>query len=169
MSDSIALWPAAAERPPPAVLELWPFLSSVRRARGLDERPAPRLGRFAVKRAARIVPAYWLAMLGSFWLLSGTGHDYEVSARQLPLFAAFAQNYVGATAGKRDPPMWSLVVGVSFYIATSSRCRACRKAGDDGVGLVDDVVVGEAHDAIAGGGERGVLAAVAAEGRFRAV
>ena len=49
-------------------------------ASALDERPAPRLGRFAVKRAARIVPAYWVAMLGSFWLLSGTGHDYEVSA-----------------------------------------------------------------------------------------
>ena len=84
-------------------------------ASALDERPAPRLGRFAVRRAARIAPGYWVAMLGSFWLLSGTGHDYEVSAGQLPLFAAFGQNYVGAAAGKLDPPMWSLVVEVSFY------------------------------------------------------
>jgi peptidoglycan/LPS O-acetylase OafA/YrhL len=84
-------------------------------ASGLDERPAPRLGRFAVKRAARIVPAYWVAMLGSFWLLSGTGHHYEVSVGQLPLFAVFGQNYVGAVEGKLDPPMWSLVVEVSFY------------------------------------------------------
>jgi peptidoglycan/LPS O-acetylase OafA/YrhL len=84
-------------------------------ASALDERPTPDLGRFAVKRAARIVPAYWVAMLGSFWLLSGTGHGYEVSAGQLPLFAAFGQNYVGAVAGKLDPPMWSLVVEVSFY------------------------------------------------------
>ncbi|MGZ6674525.1 MAG: acyltransferase family protein, partial [Solirubrobacteraceae bacterium] len=84
-------------------------------ASALDARPTPRLGRFAVKRAARIVPAYWVAMLGSFWLLAGSGHDYEVSAGQLPLFAAFGQNYVGAVAGKLDPPMWSLVVEVSFY------------------------------------------------------
>jgi peptidoglycan/LPS O-acetylase OafA/YrhL len=84
-------------------------------ASALDDRPTPRLRRFAVKRAARIVPAYWVAMLGSFWLLSGTGHGYEVTAGQLPLFAAFGQNYVGAVAGKLDPPMWSLVVEVSFY------------------------------------------------------
>jgi peptidoglycan/LPS O-acetylase OafA/YrhL len=84
-------------------------------ASALEDRPTPRLGRFAVKRAARIVPAYWVAMVGSFWLLSGSGHDYEVSAGQLPLFAAFAQNYVASAAGRLDPPMWSLVVEVSFY------------------------------------------------------
>jgi peptidoglycan/LPS O-acetylase OafA/YrhL len=39
-------------------------------ASALEERPTPRLGRFAVKRAALIVPAYWVAMLGSFWLLA---------------------------------------------------------------------------------------------------
>jgi acetyltransferase len=81
----------------------------------LDERPTPRLGRFAVRRAARIAPAYWVAMLGSFWLLAGSGHNYEVSLGQLPLFAAFGQTYVAATEGKLDPPMWSLVVEVSFY------------------------------------------------------
>jgi peptidoglycan/LPS O-acetylase OafA/YrhL len=84
-------------------------------ASALDQRPTPRLGRFALKRAARIVPAYWVAMVGSFWLLAGSGHDYEVGAGQLPLFAAFGQNYVASTAGKLDPPMWSLVVEVSFY------------------------------------------------------
>ena len=84
-------------------------------ASALEDRPTPRLGRFAVKRAARVVPAYWVAMLGSFWLLSGSGHDYEVSAGQLPLFAAFGQNYVASAAGLLDPPMWSLVVELSFY------------------------------------------------------
>ncbi len=84
-------------------------------ASALEDRPKPRLGRFAVKRAARIVPAYWAAMVGSFWLLAGSGHDYEVSAGQLPLFAAFGQNYVASAAGRLDPPMWSLVVEVSFY------------------------------------------------------
>ena len=98
-------------------------------ASALDERPAPRLGRFAVKRAARVAPAYWVAMLGSFWLLSGTGHDYEVSAGQLPLFAVFGQNYVGAVAGKLDPPMWSLVVEVSFYAVAPARRVAARARG----------------------------------------
>jgi acetyltransferase len=70
---------------------------------------------FAIKRAARIVPAYWVAMLGAFWLLAGSGHHYEVGAAQLPLFAAFGQNYVASAAGRLDPPMWSLVVEVSFY------------------------------------------------------
>jgi peptidoglycan/LPS O-acetylase OafA/YrhL len=84
-------------------------------ASALDGRRTPRLRRFAVKRAARIAPAYWVAMLGSFWLLAGTGYGYEVSAGQLPLFAVFGQTYFGATEGKLDPPMWSLVVEVSFY------------------------------------------------------
>jgi peptidoglycan/LPS O-acetylase OafA/YrhL len=209
-------------------------------AGALEQRPTPRLGRFAVKRAARIVPGYWVAMLGSFCLLAGTGHAYEVSAGQLPLFAAFGQNYVGAVAGRLDPPMWSLVVEVSFYAVlplagwllvrcarrgrmvvacaglaglgrawsaagallagprrrcppfrpscpsspaawpprrwpiaasrrarrggraasrasrpscTSSRCRAWPEPRDDGVRLVDDVLVGEAHDAVSGGRE----------------
>jgi hypothetical protein len=39
-------------------------------------------------------------MVGSFWLLAGRGHDYEVSAGQLPLFAAFGQNYVASAAGR---------------------------------------------------------------------
>jgi peptidoglycan/LPS O-acetylase OafA/YrhL len=84
-------------------------------ASALDGRRTPRLRRFAIKRAARIVPAYWVAMLGAFWLLAGSGHNYEVGAGQLPLFAAFGQNYVASAAGKLDPPMWSLVVEVSFY------------------------------------------------------
>ena len=100
-------------------------------ASALDDRPTPRLGRFAVKRAARIVPAYWVAMIGSFWLLAGSGHDYEVSVGQLPLFAAFGQNYVASAAGRLDPPMWSLVVEVSFYtvlpLAGSVLVRCARR------------------------------------------
>ncbi len=84
-------------------------------ASALDGRSPPRLGRFAVRRAARILPAYWVAMIGAFLLLRGSGHDYEVAGSQLPLFAVFGQNYVAGAAGKLDPPMWSLAVEVSFY------------------------------------------------------
>ncbi|MEA2277498.1 MAG: hypothetical protein QOC78_2458 [Solirubrobacteraceae bacterium] len=86
-------------------------------ASALDGRRPPRLAAFARRRLARIGPAYWVAMLGSFALLAGSGHHYEVGAGQLPIFAVFAQNYVPSTHGRLDPPMWSLVVEVSFYAA----------------------------------------------------
>jgi peptidoglycan/LPS O-acetylase OafA/YrhL len=86
-------------------------------ASALDGRRSPRLAAFARRRVARIGPAYWVAMLGSFALLAGSGHHYEIGAGQLPVFAVFAQNYVPSTHGRLDPPMWSLVVEVSFYVA----------------------------------------------------
>jgi peptidoglycan/LPS O-acetylase OafA/YrhL len=43
-------------------------------ASALEDRPKPRLGRFAAKRAARIVPAYWAAMSApsGCWPAAGT-------------------------------------------------------------------------------------------------
>lgn len=84
-------------------------------ARG--ERPMPSLGRFAVRRVARIVPAYWLALGLSFLLLEGTGHGRASDAAHLPVFAAFMQNVFEATRSKLDPPMWSLGIEMTFYAA----------------------------------------------------
>lgn len=84
-------------------------------ARG--ERPPPALGRFAGRRASRIVPAYWLAVGLSFLLLEGTGHGRAAEARQLPIFTAFLENMFAATRSKLDPPMWSLGIEVTFYAA----------------------------------------------------
>ncbi|UGS36202.1 hypothetical protein DSM104329_02602 [Capillimicrobium parvum] len=87
-----------------------PFVAAV-----LDRRAAPRLGRYALRRAARILPAYWAALLGAFAVLTAIGHPNAVAASDLPRFVLFAQGQSEATRGQLDPPMWTLAVEVSFY------------------------------------------------------
>jgi peptidoglycan/LPS O-acetylase OafA/YrhL len=81
------------------------------------ERPTPALGRFALRRIARVGPAYWVALAATFALLAGTGHGRETGPRSLPVFAAFLENVFSATRSKLDPPMWSLGIEVAFYAA----------------------------------------------------
>ncbi|MEA2348378.1 MAG: hypothetical protein QOG62_2165 [Thermoleophilaceae bacterium] len=59
-------------------------------------------------------------MLGSILLLypiAGTPGLRLPPPDLLPLFAVFAQNFTTATALKLDPPMWTLAVEVTFYLA----------------------------------------------------
>jgi len=86
-------------------------------AAALDRRDQPSRRRYALKRAARILPAYWLALGGAFALTAATHHPMGVSAGELPLFLVFGENQVAATNGHVDPPMWSLCVEVMFYAA----------------------------------------------------
>jgi peptidoglycan/LPS O-acetylase OafA/YrhL len=83
----------------------------------LDGARRPTIGRYAVHRVARVVPAYWVALLGAFAILAGTGHARAVDAEWLPVYAVFAQNHVEATLGQLNPPTWSLGVEVAFYLA----------------------------------------------------
>ena len=71
------------------------------------DRPAPHLGRFAIRRAARIVPGYLVALIGSLLLLHGTGHPRDIGLGELPLFLLFIPNLVPATRNMLDPPMWT--------------------------------------------------------------
>jgi peptidoglycan/LPS O-acetylase OafA/YrhL len=64
-----------------------------------------------------VLPAYWLALAGSVALLHGTGHWRLVEDGRLVAFALFAQNLSPDLAGRLDPPMWTLTVEVSFYVA----------------------------------------------------
>jgi peptidoglycan/LPS O-acetylase OafA/YrhL len=96
-------------------------------ARG--EREAPKLGRFIARRAARIVPAYWLALAGAVLLLHGTGHGRDVPLHDLPKFALFVPNVFPDTRNQLDPPMWSLHVEVSFYIVLPLIGLALMRAG----------------------------------------
>jgi peptidoglycan/LPS O-acetylase OafA/YrhL len=82
-------------------------------ARG--ERPPPALGRYALRRLARIAPAYWLALAGTVALLHGSGHGRDVPLDQVPKFVFFLANVFPETRNQLDPPMWSLHVEVSFY------------------------------------------------------
>lgn len=88
-----------------------PFVGAV-----LDGASRPHLGRYALRRAARILPAYLAALAGSFFLLRHLGHPMQVEAGQLPIFLVFAQNHFEETAKHLDPPMWTLAVEVSFYV-----------------------------------------------------
>jgi peptidoglycan/LPS O-acetylase OafA/YrhL len=77
---------------------------------------APHLGRYAVRRFARIAPAYWAAVLGSLLILHGTGHGRDIDLHDLPKFLLFVANVFPETRNQLDPPLWSLHIEVSFYV-----------------------------------------------------
>lgn len=73
---------------------------------------------YAVRRAARIVPAYYAAIAGVLALYALTGVDnITPSARELPVFLAFGQNYSMDTIMELIPVAWTLCVEVAFYLA----------------------------------------------------
>jgi peptidoglycan/LPS O-acetylase OafA/YrhL len=75
------------------------------------------LGRYALRRVARIAPAYYVCLLGCLALYGVVGYTATVpDAGQLPLFALFAQNYSRATVMQLDPVTWTLCVEVAFYV-----------------------------------------------------
>jgi peptidoglycan/LPS O-acetylase OafA/YrhL len=89
-------------------------------AAALGERPRPALWSYLRRRGARVLPAYYLALVGSIallWGATGTPGVRLPSAGELPLFAVFAQNYFDHPLMTLDPPMWTLVIEVSFYLA----------------------------------------------------
>jgi len=71
------------------------------------------------RRVARVVPAYYLAMLGTFVLLWGAGGTpgVRLPAHQgdLVLFLFFAQNYSSHTVLTFNPVTWTLCLEVLFY------------------------------------------------------
>jgi acetyltransferase len=89
-----------------------PFLAAAH-----GERPFPALRAYAARRAARLLPAYWFALAGSYMLLAWLQHPLRATAGELPVFLMFGQNYLAETAKHLDPPMRSLAVEVSFYAA----------------------------------------------------
>jgi peptidoglycan/LPS O-acetylase OafA/YrhL len=78
-------------------------------------RKGPSLTRYAIRRAARILPGYWLALGASFLLLKHLDHPMQVDPAELPVFLVFAQNHFLETIKHLDPPMWTLAIEVSFY------------------------------------------------------
>jgi peptidoglycan/LPS O-acetylase OafA/YrhL len=76
------------------------------------------LGVYALRRAARILPAYYLAMLGTFALLWGARGTPGVrlpDGGDLALFAFFGQNYSRHTILTFNPVTWTLCLEVLFY------------------------------------------------------
>ncbi len=73
---------------------------------------------YAKRRVARIVPAYYVAIVAAFVLIETAG-DVQwrrtVDLDQLPIFFLFLQNYFPETVLRLDAPTWTLVVEVAFY------------------------------------------------------
>jgi peptidoglycan/LPS O-acetylase OafA/YrhL len=89
-------------------------------ARAAVGRSAPVAVRsYLVRRAARIAPAYYLALVGTLVLLAAAGDvpgRRLVDAGELPLFFLFAQNYSPDTLLKLNAATWTLTVEVAFYL-----------------------------------------------------
>ncbi|MDQ3723409.1 MAG: acyltransferase, partial [Actinomycetota bacterium] len=87
-------------------------------AAALEGSRPPHLGRYVRTRAARILPAYYVALGGSIlllWGLEGTPGLRLPPADELPLFFVFGQNFSPGSVMKLNPPMWTLAVEVGFY------------------------------------------------------
>jgi peptidoglycan/LPS O-acetylase OafA/YrhL len=89
-------------------------------ARAALGRSAPvSIGSYLIRRAARIVPAYYLALIGAIVLIGAAGADSgrrTVELEELPLFAVFAQNYSPHTLLRLNAATWTLAVEVVFYL-----------------------------------------------------
>jgi acetyltransferase len=106
--------------------------------------PAPRLGGYLIRRAARILPAYYLALAGSIallWAIKGSPGVRFPPTGDLWTFVLFAQNFSDTTVLKLDPPLWTLAVEVSYYLMLPAfgwlalRLRGAGRAGQLAVPL----------------------------------
>lgn len=84
------------------------FLPFVRAAFGGFDRIDLR--RYAINRAVRILPLYYV-VIGTYLIV----HDQGVGA-QWWKFLLFLESFGADTVAKVDPPAWSLVVEVQFYV-----------------------------------------------------
>lgn len=80
--------------------------------------PPAELGPYAIRRVARIVPAYYAAIAGVLVLFALLGPDnITPTLGELPLFLVFGQNYSMSTVMELIPVAWTLCVEVAFYLA----------------------------------------------------
>lgn len=78
--------------------------------------PRVALRRYALRRAGRIVPAYYVSGALCLVLFAVVGYDGLMpDLRLLPVYAAFGQNYSSATIAQVNPVAWTLCVEVAFY------------------------------------------------------
>ena len=78
----------------------------------LDARK-PSIRAYAWRRALRIVPGYWVALLVAVVVL-GTGG--VLTLKGIPTYFGFLQSYDTDTAGGGLPVAWTLCIEVAFYV-----------------------------------------------------
>jgi peptidoglycan/LPS O-acetylase OafA/YrhL len=77
------------------------------------------LRRYALNRALRVLPLYYVVLAVLLVLQHGGG-----TLGQWARFATFTQNFSQATVNTVDAPMWSLAVELEFYARARGR-RSC--------------------------------------------
>lgn len=90
----------------------------------LDGRPAPSVRAYLRNRFLRILPAYWLAVLGTGLVLRATylpagevtGRSLASEPGVLALNLLMVQNYLPSTMLTGIGPAWSLHVEMAFYL-----------------------------------------------------
>jgi peptidoglycan/LPS O-acetylase OafA/YrhL len=85
----------------------------------LGESKPASIASYFVRRAARIMPAYYLALAGAIVLIATAGDvpgRRQVERGEMPMFLAFAQNYSPHTLLKLNAATWTLAIEVAFYV-----------------------------------------------------
>lgn len=84
-----------------------PFLRAL-----LEGRPTPRIGRYALRRAVRILPAYWVALAAILLLVTGSALSHWW---QVPVHALLIHGLVPGELKSFYLVAWSLAVEAIFY------------------------------------------------------
>ncbi|MBJ7354936.1 MAG: acyltransferase [Thermoleophilaceae bacterium] len=92
--------------------------------------------RYAVRRAARILPAYYVCIAGCLLLYWLAGPRKMLpSAEHIPLFAVFAQNFSADTVMTFNPVTWTLAIEASLYLILPLIGLAAYRLGPRRVGF----------------------------------
>ena len=111
-----------------------PFLKAL-----LEGRPTPPVRGYALRRAVRIFPAYWVALAAILLLAVGStlAHWW-----QLPVHALLMQGLVPGELKNMFLVAWSLGVEVIFYVLVPLGAWAVRRVAGDGPIPLHKLVVG---------------------------
>jgi peptidoglycan/LPS O-acetylase OafA/YrhL len=99
--------------------------------------------RYAVRRAARILPAYYACLAGCLLLYWLVGPRQMIPpAENLPMFALFAQNYSADTVMQFNPVTWTLSIEAALYLLLPLIGLAAYRLGPKRISLQAAMLVG---------------------------
>jgi len=88
----------------------WPFVSA-----HLRNDPQPPIGRYLVRRALRIFPAYWLAFVVTVYVFGNADRTVQ-DVGDLVTFLTLQQGYDTRLVLAGVPVAWTLSIEVTFYV-----------------------------------------------------
>jgi peptidoglycan/LPS O-acetylase OafA/YrhL len=76
----------------------------------------PNTKKYFKKRLYRILPAYYVAMIGAFIIMAIFAPERLPDVIYWPAFLIFGQNFFNETIATVNPPTWTLALEMSFYL-----------------------------------------------------